>query len=298
MKGLRGYLFIIGAAACWGISATFAKFLFTTEINVVVLTQSRVTISFLIFLVVFLLFRRDLLIIRAKDLYKFILLGLIGGAGSTYFYYFTINETNVATAILLQYLAPLFVLAYAGISHEEHLTWLKIFTGVLSLTGCVLAIGGKDFSILTLNSTGLISGLLSALCWGFTNIWLRNILKSYTIWTALVYSFFFASMFWMIINPPWNIVAAHYSAGQWEIFILFAVISILIPHSLYFAGIRYLTASTAIITATIEPVIAIVSAYIVLKEQLTPVQFAGAALVIVTIVVLQRHRDPVEELQP
>ena len=33
-------------------------------------------------------------------------LGLIGIAGSNFTYYYTISETNVATAILLQYLAP------------------------------------------------------------------------------------------------------------------------------------------------------------------------------------------------
>ena len=46
-------------------------------------------------------------------------MGIIGGAGSNFTYYFTIAQTNVATAILLQYMAPLGVLSFAVVTHEK-----------------------------------------------------------------------------------------------------------------------------------------------------------------------------------
>ena len=70
------------------------------------------------------------------------------------------------------------------------------------------------------------------------------------------------------------------------------MISILIPHSLYFAGMRYLTASRGIITATFEPIVAIVSAYLILGESLSAVQMLGAVLVISAIALLQLRQDP------
>jgi drug/metabolite transporter (DMT)-like permease len=245
----------------------------------------------------FLLFRRDLLVIDLRDLYKFALLGVIGEAGSMFTYYYTIQQTNVATAILLQYLAPLFVLGYAAISRTERLTALKVMLGILSFAGCLLAIAGNDLSVVKLNRMGLLSGLCSACCWGFSNVWLRHVLKSYSIWTALVYSLFFASACSMFFNPPWHIAAANYSGTEWLTFLLFAVISILIPEIFFFSGIKYLAASTAIITAAMEPVIAIVSAYIFLHEILAPVQIAGALLVILTVIILQNRHDPIAELQ-
>jgi drug/metabolite transporter (DMT)-like permease len=297
MKSLKGYLFIIGSSLFWGVSATVAKFLFSRNVDVVILTQTRLTIPFILMAAAFLLFRRDLLVINPRDLYKFALLGVIGEVGSMFTYYYTIEQTNVATAILLQYLAPLFVLGYAAVSGSERLTALKVMLGLLSFAGCALAIAGRDLSVVTLNRMGLLSGLCSACCWGFSNVWLRHVLKSYSIWTALVYSLFFASAFSMFLNPPWHIVAAGYSGPEWLIFFVFAVSSILIPEIFFFSGIKYLTASTAIITAAMEPVIAIVSAYIFLHEILAPVQIAGALLVILTVVVLQNRHDPVAELQ-
>lgn len=298
MRSLKGYVSILGATIFWGISATIAKFLFSRspsaaigQIDILILVQMRMTLSCLVLVTIFALRRPDLLRVNAKDLYRFALLGILGAAGSNFMYYFTIQQTNVATAILLQYLAPLLVLAYAAISKEESVSAAKITAGAVSLGGCFLAVAGKDFSILNINRTGLLAGLGAAFSWAFTNVWLRHLLKRYNVWTTLVYSFMFASLFWMFFNPPWKIVSAGYSLETWELFFGFAMISILIPHSFYFGGIRYLTASRAIITATFEPIVAIVSAYIVLGESLVPAQILGAVLVLAAIVILQLKQE-------
>jgi drug/metabolite transporter (DMT)-like permease len=292
MNRFKGYAFILGATLFWGISATTARFLFTQHFDALVLVQMRMSLSCLMILSFFLLLKRKFLVIKLSDLPHFALLGLIGGAGSNFTYYFTIQQTNVATAILLQYLAPVLVLAYAAVTKEENLSIVKTVAGIVSLAGCYLAIAGKDFSFLTINKLGLFTGFVSAFCWAFTNVWLRHLIKRYSVWTCLVYSFIFASVFWLVVNPPWVIVAAHYSPATWGMFFLFAVISILIPHSLYFGGIRYLTASRAIITATFEPIVAILSAFLILGEVLSGIQIFGAMMVIAAIAILQLRQEP------
>jgi hypothetical protein len=143
MKSLKG-AFSFSAHRCSGGVGHGRDFFFSRNVDVVILTQTRLTISFLLMAAAFLLFRRDLLVINVRDLYKFFLLGVIGELGSMFTYYFTIEQTNVATAILLQYLAPLFVLAYAAISRTERLTTLKVMLG-FSFAGS-LAIAGNDLS--------------------------------------------------------------------------------------------------------------------------------------------------------
>jgi Permeases of the drug/metabolite transporter (DMT) superfamily len=238
-----------------------------------------------------LIFKREYLNVKIKDLYKFALLGILGVAGSNFTYYYTIAATNVSTAILLQYLAPLLVVGYGIISREEKITPVKVSASVVSLGGCYLAVAGKDFSIISITQTGILTGFASAFCWGFTNIWLKRLLKEYNIWTSLLYAFLFASFFWCLINPPWIIINAGYTAETWGIFFGFAVISILIPHSLYFSGMQYLTASRAVITATFEPIIAIISAFFIVQEILNPVQVIGAILVLAAIGILQLKQE-------
>jgi drug/metabolite transporter (DMT)-like permease len=290
MRSSRGYLFILGATLFWGVSATAAKVLFTHQVDTLILVQMRMTLSCVVLLAFFLLFKRRLLRVGLKDLYRFALLGIVGMAGSNFTYYFNIRQTNVATAILMQYMAPLLVLVYAAVSGDESLTFRKIAAALVSLAGCFLVVAGRDFSLAGIGPAGLLSGCGSACCWAFTNIWLRRLVKRYNIWTCLIYAFIFASLFWLVIDPPWRIIAAAYPADLWGIFFVFAMISILIPHSFYFAGIRRLTASRAIITATFEPVVAILSAFLILREELTAVQLGGGAVVLAGVAILQIGR--------
>jgi drug/metabolite transporter (DMT)-like permease len=287
MKSFRGYFLILGATLFWGVSATVARLLFTQSMDVIILVQTRMSISCIVMWGFILALRPGLIRVGLRDLWRFALMGVIGGAGSNFTYYFTIRQTSVATAILLQYMAPLLVLIYASLSGEEKVTKAKFISGIVSLLGCYFAMGGGSETFRVIGMLGLMTGIASAFCWGFANVWLRRLLNRYDSWTCILYTFTFATIFWMFVNPPWRLVTAGYPASLWGLFFVFAMMSILIPHSLYFLGVRRLTASQAIITATSEPVFAIVSAFIIIGEVLTSVQILGALLVVVAIAVLQ-----------
>ncbi|MFI5251401.1 MAG: DMT family transporter [Bacteroidota bacterium] len=291
MENIRGYLSIIGATIFWGISATTAKFLFIRDINPLILVQTRMTFSCISLFLFFLWNDRTVFKVHLNDLSGFALLGIIGVAGSNITYYYIINATNVATGILLQYMAPLLVLGFAVIKRNEELSPVKFLAAIISLAGCFLAVRGERVSFLHLSAFGIIMGISTPVVWAFNNISLRHLLNRHRVWTVTMYAFIFATIFWMFFNPPWKLVTAGYSAKTWGVFFIFAMMSVLIPHSLYFIGMQYLTASRAIITASFEPVVAIGSAFIFLRESLTPVQIGGAALVIAAILLLQYKKE-------
>src|SRR6185312_1483282 len=119
---LRGFLYIAVATFFWGFSATLGRAAFTGKllpslrirgIDPVILSQCRTGFSFLA-LAVWLIARRGTSLLRVpwRDLAKLALLGLAGLAVSNYFYYLAIQRTNVATAIIVQYTAPVWVLLY------------------------------------------------------------------------------------------------------------------------------------------------------------------------------------------
>lgn len=289
---------IMGAATFWGVSATAAKFLLNRHVETILIVQTRVTISALILVLFYLVARPHLLRVRWRDLWRFALLGVIGVSGANFTYYFTIKESTVATAIILQYTAPLVVMAYATFAGEERFTSLKLLAAILSLAGCFLAVGAYDSGVLKLPFIGLVSGVGSMVCFAFLSVYTRHLLRRFNIWSMTVYSFIFASLFWLAINPPGAIAAQSPSGETWGGLAVLAVISVLIPHSLFFAGMQYIVASRAIITSTLEPVVAMASAAIVLGEFLHPIQVLGAALVVSAIVVLQMKREDAELAPP
>ncbi len=297
MKSLKGYILILIATVFWGIAATIAKILFEKNIQPLEIAQTRVTFSAILMFGYFLVFKRKYLIVETKDLFMFLLLGIIGIAGSNFTYYFTIQQTNVATAILMQYMAPLLVFVYAAFTKSESLSFIKLSAAILSIFGCYLVVGGKDFSFQNINRIGLLSGIASAFCWAFANVYLKIILKKYSVWTAIVYSFVGGTIFWLFINSPSYYFIKYPEIQSWYVFIIFAVISVLIPHTLYFNGLRYITPSRAIITGTFEPIVAIVSSFILLGDILNLIQLIGAILVLSAILILQIKREELQEIK-
>ncbi len=293
MKEVKGYMMVMGASLFWGASATAAKFLLNRHLDTLLIVQTRVTFACLLLLPYLLLNRPEVLRVQARDLWQLALLGIVGVAGSNFTYYFAIKESTVATAILIQYTAPLLVMAYAAFSGEERVTAVKIGAATLSLLGCFLAVGAYDLSLLRISPLGLASAIGSVFTWAFMNVYSRHLLARYTLWTVMFYAIASASVFWLVVQPPWTIAQMEIPADVWGGLLILSIFSVLIPHTFYFSGLRYVVASRAIITSTLEPVIAIVTAALFLGEYLAFGQIIGALLVLSAIVLLQLRREPV-----
>src|SRR6185312_8545157 len=148
---LRGYLFIAAATFCWGISATLGRAVFTGRllggqalepISPLILAQSRTTLSLLVLAPILLARRgRQLLRTDRRDAISVFLIGVIAVAGSNYFYYYAIELTNVATAIVLQYTAPVWVLLYMVARRLQRPTAQRVIAVVLALLGISLITG-------------------------------------------------------------------------------------------------------------------------------------------------------------
>lgn len=291
MSNLKGYLSIATATLFWGLSATIAKFLFKHEVDLLALVQMRSTLSFVVLFILLFIFKREYIKISLSDVPKFALLGVIGIAGSNFTYYFTLNEINVATAIIMQYTAPVLVVLYAILSGVEKITIVKFISAFLSLLGCSLVVQIFDVNFLHFSKVGIISGIASALCWAFFNIYGKRVGNKYSIWTNLTFGLMFAGIFWLFFNPPWKIFSSGYTMFDWLIFFIFAMISVLIPYFFYFSGLKRISSSSAIITSTLEPVVAILSAWIIVDEKLSLIQIIGSAFVLTSVVLLQIKKE-------
>lgn len=288
MKHRKGYIAISLAAVLWGVAATVAKSFFNKAYEPLILVQMRVTLSFAVLFLFFLTTNRSLLKFSIKDIPHFLIVGVLGVAGSNYFYYAAIKETNVSTSILVQYTAPIMVMIYTVVFQKEKLTTSKISALVLSLSGIFLAIGAYNPEIIHVNKIGIIYALLAAVSFSIFTISGKSLTQKYSLWTGLIYLLGAATLFWSFINTPMEILTANYSFEDWKVFGIIALISILIPYSLYYYGLHHIQSSKAIIISTLEPIVAIISEWLFLSGRMGFIQVIGAILVITAIVVLQR----------
>ncbi len=268
------------------------------QIDPLILSQSRTTFSFLVLFLV-LVVRRGWkqLKVPSADFGRIVLLGVLGVAASNYFYYLAIQKTNVATAIILQYTAPILVLLYMVARGRQKATLRRVSAVALAVVGSALAIGVVGAGGFRLNPVGVLAAMLAAISFSFYNIAGHNILARYDRWIVLLYTTFSAGAFWLVVNPPWKLAAAHYSAQAWGFLLVFAVVSVLAPFSLYFAGLQHLEPTRAIVVSCLEPVFSIIIAAIALGEGMRPVQVLGMVVVLAAIVLVQLPDAVVEPIE-
>jgi len=295
---IRGYLYIATATLLWGVAASLGRAAFTGRllpggealkpIDPLILSQCRTSFSFLVLLPALVWSRgwSDLKLPRSV-VTKIFLLGILGVAASNYFYYLAIQRTNVATAIILQYTAPVWVLLYMVMRGLQRATLPRVAAVLLALLGIALVIGIVGSNGFRIDPIGLGAAMLAAFSFSFYNIGGHSVLARYDRWIVLLYTTMSAGLFWLFINPPWKIVAAHYSGMQWGFLLVFALVSVLAPFSCYFAGLQHLEPTRAVVISCLEPVFSILIAAIALGEIMRPVQSLGILLVLAATIVVQ-----------
>jgi drug/metabolite transporter, DME family len=283
------------------VSASLGRAVFTGKlalsgeaehpIDPVILSQMRTSFSLLVLLPV-LVGRRGWQRIKlpTADLVQCLLIGVLGVAASNYFYYFAIQKTSVAIAIIVQYTAPVWVLLYVVARGQQKLSLQKLSavgTAVAGISLTIGIVGAKSASPLRLDRCGLLAALLASFSFAFYNVGGHRILARYDRWRVLIWTLISASVFWLFVNPPWKLMASHYTLPQWAFLFVFSMISVLGSFSLYFLGLQHLEPTRAIITSCLEPVFSILLAAALIGEGLRPIQTVGIVLVLAAIVIVQ-----------
>lgn len=315
---IAGYACIATATLFWGIAATLGRAVFTGRLHVfggtiapippLMLAQSRTTFAFLLIAPILVALRgRGAMRLSARDAFECMLVGTFGIAASNFFYYFAIQQTTVATAIILQYFAPAVVLIYMIGRGRQKPTGTRLSGVALAIAGSVLAIGVVTHSAhfpwlaisardIKFNVLGLAAAVGSAFTFAFYNIFGQHLVARHDRWKVLVWAMAGAAIGWLLVNPPWKVIAAHYAPQQWGFMALFSVFSIVVPFSLYFWGLEFLDPTRAIVTSCLEPVFAILIAAIALGETVDHIQIVGIIVTLAATVVIQMPEKPSDKL--
>ena len=287
----EGYFYVVLAAVFWAASGSAAKFLFNSGITAFQLCQLRITLSAVSVFIWLLIRNPQLLRISPRDIFYFLLLGTFGMAAINFTYLFAISKIHVAAAILLQYLAPVFIALYSVIFLREKLSRTTIAALVGALVGCYLVVGAYNLNILALNSAGILGGIGAALSFAWWSVHGEYGMRRYNPWTVMFYAMFFAAIEWNLIHPPLEAFTRSYTPIVWGWILYIGIIGTILPFGFYYEGINLIRSTRASITATLEPITAGLIAYIFLNEIMEPLQLLGGALVIAAVILLQLKQE-------
>jgi drug/metabolite transporter (DMT)-like permease len=289
------------AAVLFGVNGTIAKIVLSSGISSLRLSQVRSAGALVLLVLVVLLTRPRSLHVSRRELPLLILFGVCGVALVQLFYFLAIRRLPVGIALLIEYLAPLLVALWARfVIHEpvRRRIWVAL---ALALFGLSLVV--DVWSGVSLNGTGVGFALLGALSYVVYLLLADRAVAGRDPMSLLAYGFFFASVFWAIVQPwssfPSEVVRSDVSLlgnlsdvqlPVWSLLLFMIVFGTMIPFALIVGSQRHLSATRVGIIAMLEPVAGALIAYVWLDETLGTVQLAGGLVVLAAIFLAQTAR--------
>ena len=300
-KPLAGYAMVLVAAVLFGVNGSVAKVALSSGLSSLRLTEARCA-GACVGLVLFALVRNPAsLRIRRGELLRLAVFGVVGVALVQLFYFLAIHRLDIGIALLIQYLGPLLVAIYARTFGHERVRrriWAAL---ALSLTGLALMV--ELWKGVTLDGLGVAFALISAVIFAAYLLLAEHEVKYRDSVSLMAWGFLFATVFWTVAQPWWSFPAgrvaktvslqghlASWHLPVWALVLWVVVLGSIVPFSLIVGALRHVSATRVGIAAMLEPVVATVVAWAWLRETLTPVQLAGAAVVLAAILLAQTAR--------
>jgi drug/metabolite transporter (DMT)-like permease len=270
----EGYGEIIAAGILWSFAGIFAKMINGMPAQSIIFY--RVLFAFIL-LFIFLLISGNLKNVGLKNKKKYLLLFSILQAMTMVAYFSSILDASVSVAVLLLYTAPVYVTIFSPFILKEKMTSQGIIALILSITGIVLIVGPAKLEFSTL-SVGIIAGIISGITFGFEVITSKYISKTYSGYSQAFWSFVIA----MIILLPFGIIPIDVVSGNLPGLLMLAIFPTILAVSLYFNGLKKVSAANASILGLIEPLSAVILAVIFLNEKLSIPEMVGGAFILVS----------------
>jgi len=272
-----GVLYALVTAVFLGSITTQAKLFYTEGGNAMTLMLVRFFVSTLVF-GLFVLIRQQSFRVNTSERMGVLLVGCVW-SGAMIFYLLSVETISVSLAVLILYAYPLVVLLVSFATRQLPPSSRLISLFLLAFVGLYLALStGK----VELDTTGLVFAALASLGAAFTFIkgariapLLNPLVMTFWInFTGLVMIVPLAYSSFVIEVTPAGLTAL-------AIATTFYIVAILCQ----FQALARLPAATAAFILNLEPVVSIILAVFILREQLTSVQWFGVALVIAVLTV-------------
>ena len=286
-KRMRSAFFVLLSGALWGLMGIFVRYFSALGLSSMSIVSIRVITTALILGIVLLIKDRDLFRIKLKDCWCFLGTGLFSIIFFNFCYFSAMNHTSLSVAAVLLYTEPIMVMLMAALLFREKLGWRSAAACGLAFIGCVFVagiIGGAE----TVSPKALIFGLLSAFGYGLYSIFGRYALnKGYAPLTIAFYTFVFASVGSLFFLKNTQVVLmGQFGLWDWCVAVLMGIVVTVLPYVFYTIGLAGVSAGSAAIMASVEPVVATLVSVILFREGINLWGILGILLVLASIVLL------------
>lgn len=268
----RGYLFVLTAAIMWGSLGPVARYAFSQGVQPLEVAFWRCIIPFVPFC--FQALRQGNPAIERKDLPMVGGFGLVCIAAFYGVYQVAIESGGAALASVLMYTAPAWVALMAWGVLGERMTGAKLAAVAATLAG-VAGVSGVFEAGSTVTVKAVVFGVLSGVTYAMYYIFGKRLQPKYSTPQLFLYGL---PMGAVLLFP--FVEFSHKTPQAWAAIFTVALLSTWGAYTAYFAGLKRVEATRASVVATIEPLVAAVTAYLWWGERFTAAGYMGGLLIL------------------
>ena len=302
-RPLLGYALVWSAVLLWSLNAVIAKIVLDSAgVSALRLAEVRSTGSALILVGAVALLRPATLRVGRRELAVLAFFGVFGLGFVQLFYFVGIRRLEIGIALVIQYLAPVFVALWARFYVHEPVRRRLWFAIALSLLGLSLVVdlwGGSE-----LDGLGVAACLVTAVAYAAYVIMAeRQLAAGRDVYSLLAWGFTFAALFWTVVQPWWSFPLELVdgsasllgrlegtSAPVWLLLAYVVVLGTVVPFVLFVSALHHVPATRVTVIAMLEPVVAAIIAWVWLEEALGTIQILGGFIVLAGVVLAQTAR--------
>lgn len=196
-------------------------------------------------------------------------------------------QIGVGISSLLYYCGPVILMALSPVLFRERLTFRKIIGFVFVMIGIFFV--NKTVSGENIRVYGIVCGIISAFMYAFMvifNKYTKEIKGLENSMVQLFVSFLTVAVFTAVKSGA----VIHISSGDAVWILILGLINTGLGCYFYFSSIGNLRVQTVAVCGYLEPLSAVAFSIFVLKEEMLPIQIAGAFLIICGAAVCELKR--------
>lgn len=278
------------AASLWAFDGiVFRPYLFNLPVPLVVFIESAIVT--IILLPILLKNKNSLSKLELKDWLSFIAVAIFGGAVGTMAItkaLFYVNYVNLSIVVFIQKLQPVFAISLAAILLKEKLSKSFLIWSSFAIIGAYIIAFGFNLPVIgtgTKTFEATVFALIAAFSFGASTVFSKRALKNVSFELGTYLRFAITTIIMMIIVLFSSNYQSFYEISTSQVIVFFLIaISTGGPAILvYYYGLKNLNASVATICELMFPLTAVILEYLVHDKILSPIQWFGVVLMIISI---------------
>jgi len=270
---MLGYFYVAVAAVIWGSNGVIVNLV---PLNAYVIAFFRVLFASIVLLPLLLLTQRLEMREAAKAWRSMLALGGLLSLGWVFLFQ-SMKLIAIANAVLLNYMAPVFVALLAPVFLNERIEKITVLALATSMAGMIIISSQRDLQAGSLNLSGVVFGLFAGLAYAGFIILSKKTVAKYSSLAVALYAYSATALF---LSPSLIGVNLSLDTASWMLLFVLGAFNTGFAVTLYLKGLNIIKAQKAVVFTYLEPVSAVIFGSLFLAQQPTIHMLIGGLLIL------------------